>query len=1004
MRTNFTLTAVHLLVVLMGCAPKGEEAPVVAPSACVAGQRQAGSTACGLNAEGVFEQVCTDGAWKDDPNRCTGSDVCVSDSVETVGCGQRGTQQRTCVQGQWGDWGICVMPGCTDPEATNYEAEASQDDGSCRYPPSSDAFLAYAKPEYIPGRFPASACDRIEQHHRCVSTQGCNWLRTIKNNGICRQDPVSRCLDSGECVCRAHDFHGDESHDSDLEVFVPLSITWTNLAPRTSRFGGSTPQYTTHIDMSEVVDESLENFTSRTDFSYKTLAVRPTLDADLDALSGADGLSLTLKFMHVWDKRPAGISGVLLSGLGMRVELDDDLLSVVVDGTSYPIQGEHSEGRIKDYQCNQLAVVIPRQGNGQVYLGGVVTEVPGLNMAAVQAGLSTPGSDTDVLRLGLVNAKVWDLRVYGRGRQLSAEEVATIGQRCGEAGEYPIPDGYPNSNRRYAWGMGGYDIVPNHATQSYSSGVYVTMRVPEPDTFPPTDSVYRDNLNRMIGFWDRWQEQMFFEMDFIPFVDRRQLSPADSKNTYRDFSAADGLGENVTGSREPANYNNPCRYVTDLFQGFNWLPEDFPGEPTSADHRKIAERGGWTRWDSHDPTTYGAWQRPVHEHGHTTHFTLMRTYRKNHYIRGIAGESFAEVMLSYVLTGLQVWMTTGLTYYPSIPLAFEGRWDSSQQRHVFKSHQPYQEKNIDDLGLGARFYGLGAWWFYVSHYVGKPYLIGRLSADTGETPGTTIQRTRFYLAQEGLDFGELFGDFVAHMATWDWPYTGHYYYDVEQAPFQGIEGWCTENSGPDCSVNSLKIQADVDPATGTRGEWVDGPDGVAPGGFAYNTIRIKDAEGGALYSFDLEFDVPSQLYAISVPGSEDFHIRLTPKCKDDPRMFSSRIVVSEVGAAPQARRASRPHYYKIPGRTVENVIVEVPPGQTSDIYLLPIPTPPFELEDVYPFVQGFSLVWPYRYRITKLERIPEGARKTPAIELDGDETLSLTMQEGAGFTHDCFAR
>jgi hypothetical protein len=320
-------------------------------------------------------------------------------------------------------------------------------------------------------------------------------------------------------------------------------------------------------------------------------------------------------------------------------------------------------------------------------------------------------------------------------------------------------------------------------------------------------------------------------------------------------------------------------------------------------------------------------------------------------------------------------------------------------KHVFKSSQPYQEKNIDDHGLGARFYGLGVWWTFVAHYAAKPYLIGRLSGDTDRTPGTTLQMTRFYLAQEGLDLGELFGNYAAHVATWDWPHTGHHFHDQEQDPFEGIAWWCTENSGPDCTIDGLKVQADVPADTGTDGQWVEGPEDVQPGGFAYNTVRMKSAPGGSLYEVSLEFDLPSRIYA-----ETDVHIGIQPSCKDDPRFFSSRIVVVDADTEGQPDRQNRPHYYKIPGRVTDNFIIEVPEGRPSNIYLLAVPTPPFELEDVDFFVDHFSLQWPYRYKITRLDTLPEGAQKQAPIVLQGDDMLSLTEHSGNGFVYDCFHR
>jgi len=285
-------------------------------------------------------------------------------------------------------------------------------------------------------------------------------------------------------------------------------------------------------------------------------------------------------------------------------------------------------------------------------------------------------------------------------------------------------------------------------------------------------------------------------------------------------------------------------------------------------------------------------------------------------------------------------MNQGVTYYPTIPMAFEGRWDGS--RHVFKSSQPYQENNIGDQGLGSRFYGLGTWWKFVALYAGMPYLIGRLAGDTDTTPGTTLQKTRFFLAQEQLDLGELFGNYAAHTLTWDWPHLGHVNYEKEQQPFKGIANWCTTNSGNDCTIDSLKIQVSLG-ADGTNGEWRHGPPDRNPGGFAYSTVRISNAPAESIYEFGLDFDVPSTLYS-----TEAFYINMAQHCRDDPRLFSNRIVVVDRGSEGAKVRANRPRYYKVPGRYFDKFYVQVPKGRDSNIYLLAVPTPPFEFEDVHP--------------------------------------------------------
>ena len=120
---------------------------------------------------------------------------------------------------------------------------------------SDSLFHREFQPQLAPAKFPISVCDSITEHHVCVATTGCGWLRTIARGGICRADPVHRCLtepgDGGDpdCQCSASDFDGDTAHEADLELFLPLSIDWTNLAQNTLS------RYQTRVDIEPIANE-----------------------------------------------------------------------------------------------------------------------------------------------------------------------------------------------------------------------------------------------------------------------------------------------------------------------------------------------------------------------------------------------------------------------------------------------------------------------------------------------------------------------------------------------------------------------------------------------------------------------------------------------------------------------------------------------------------------------------------------------------------------------------
>ena len=220
--------------------------------------------------------------------------------------------------------------------------------------------------------------------------------------------------------------------------------------------------------------------------------------------------------MHVWDgpSRDSGdgtISGQIFGGLGMRAIVERDSLFLLVGDVRHAIAGAGAGGRLTNYQCNQLAIVITGDGQtARVYLGNVLTKVAGLDIQTVRAALED--APAHLLTIGSANAKIWDVRLYGGGLALTAAQVGEIGKRCGAATHYRIPLAFPNSNYRYSYGMGGTKINPNSESQHFSSGVYVTLWIPEGDTWPPVDADERDNLRRMVGFWDRWHEQVHKHM------------------------------------------------------------------------------------------------------------------------------------------------------------------------------------------------------------------------------------------------------------------------------------------------------------------------------------------------------------------------------------------------------------------------------------------------------------------------------------------------------------
>ena len=62
-----------------------------------------------------------------------------------------------------------------------------------------------------------------------------------------------------------------------------------------------------------------------------------------------------------------------------------------------------------------------------------------------------------------------------------------------------------NSRHARSYGFGGFEVIPEHATQSFSSGVYNTIWIPKEDKWPPTGDA-KENVKRMVTSSDLFSQ------------------------------------------------------------------------------------------------------------------------------------------------------------------------------------------------------------------------------------------------------------------------------------------------------------------------------------------------------------------------------------------------------------------------------------------------------------------------------------------------------------------
>lgn len=171
-----------------------------------------------------------------------------------------------------------------------------------------------------------------------------------------------------------------------------------------------------------------------------------------------------------------------------------------------------------------------------------------------------------------------------------------------------------------------------------------------------------------------------------------------------------------------------------------------------------------------------------------------------------------------------------------------------------------------------------------------------------------------------------------------------------------------------------------------------------------------------MFEIGLSFEVKPELN----PGKLH-NIKINPRCMNDPRFFSSKIVVAKAGTEGSANRTAldlRPEYYNVYGRHTESFTIRVPTysdGLASNIRILAIPTPPYEFDTEMrtmfqhafggseTFGTAESERYPYRYMIRRLdETAAADASVATPIKLTGDAMLPLQQVRGDGFAYDCW--
>ena len=803
-------------------------------------------------------------------------------------------------------------------------------------------------------------CAAHDAYADCVgeTAERCQWVfLSSPKGGFCRVDPISKCLELGNCVCNTEDFQGGGADLGGGIVFhAPISVTPRDVAPgsRVTSYSEAATPPVAGADELHPRDEAF--FVSRVDFTAKALTY------ELSSPFPADSTVL-FKLHHLY--RDQRLRGTLYDGPGLSVTVAseaDGSAELAVNGHAYAFPA----AALKTWHCNQIAVTPSR-----VYVRDLAIA---RDLDAEAAPAAAPRAV-----LGPASAELFDVRVYAGA--LSADEIATVGARCGDPGALKMLVDLETEFLRGGCSPDVDGVPSNQGIQTYGSGAFGTLWV-APATYGtewwtadfgevPTGTNANFNpsmFDELVAgnLYDMTEEMLdldhyFQEQKMLSHVWERYYFETDMMAVNLAPYSAYASASEVPG-HSARDWNNPCRFLHQHNNG--WL---FPfygssiekWEPT--DDAAVFDLRNLYRNRGH--SGYGF---VVHEVFHGFQGELCGTY-------GTCGgrwlaESTASFGCDYNFPGADTY-TAPYVVTPPIPLNMF--FDVEPSTHFI-------DLGISDGVRGGHIYGAFLFWSFLANHAGQPGAVGKMySVDLGAVG--ELLKLRALLFAEGLDLGDVFANFVAHLRTVDDPLFADEISKMIETSFESYSrgiwaasedfgcpatcgtcevagcadsvswtykgnsslncAWVAKEPGARCALEGDGIfgsstledlQTTVAVSGATAGS-VAAPAASRPGPFGWNALKLDGFDAGDFVTITVAWDDLVTDDATANPAALN---KVHASCVND-RFFSARVV--RLGA--DGVRT----YWKMDGKNPDPVTVEISAGDV--VHVLLVPTPPADYVD-----------------------------------------------------------
>ena len=748
-------------------------------------------------------------------------------------------------------------------------------------------------------------CSQHKSYADCTNeaSEDCQWvfLSASERRGYCRVDPIAKCIETGDCQCHTHDFHGGgDDLGNGILFHAPISITKADIANVHQVTAHET--YSTPTNQDPQHPQDADFFISRVDFTGRTLQY--TFDTDLDVQEATILFKLHYLYMDV------PIQGQLWEGMGLSVRIDTSANTLAINERTYELSTP-----LKKWTCTQVAIT--RQ---TLYVN---------NVPYTRTGEDTVDESGNSFTMGPFSGELFDVRIYEG--TLNESELYQVGARCAAVQDpfalratqdIEAPYLFRGCDPSFYLPGGEGGDFPANGQQTYGSGPFATLWLsPRDDSFSGElvdtpegafDEEYYFQTNKVLQY--TW-EKFLFETGMIAF----------NQAPYRSWD-----NSNQVPIWSETLWNNPCRYMHNLNNAWQhpiwggalgkWtVEENGLGDPNA-----VFDLGDLYK------TRGGEWAGLtfiVHEMFHGTQGSMIPTFDTPGSLW--LAESTAEFGADVTFPAAEK-IVAPLTTSPAYPLGLDHERDLDRSSHFFT-----EALSLHNAVRGGHLYGSWMLWWFLTEHVGLAGIVGEMYALWSEYRAFNngeLLLVRILVEQHGLDFGDVWACFAAHLRTWDFPRFGQHYAQAEQDDFTVLlnNPDVQPPIPPGTTLEGRKTQVEIDPSSGTLGFFASGPSNLRPGPNGWNCLSMRNVEAGKFVTIQVRWDdgmgFDSQVSPSRLPSQQ-------AGCDEDPRFYNN-VVVAHNEATGQRR------YWKLRGKRPQALSIQIGDEGPETIHILLVVTPP----------------------------------------------------------------